>query len=136
MTTHAAPNRLKGLAATLSRPGFGRSVAHTTGFNLASTMAAGLGGVILARSLGPTVRGEYAAITAWLGIALMIGGMGQQAALCFYVVRDPTRAREYVATSRTMMSVTGALTVEFPSRPDFAHELANGERCPFGILRP
>jgi O-antigen/teichoic acid export membrane protein len=86
-------------------------VARTAGFNMASTVAAGLGGVLLARTVGPTVRGEYAAITAWFGIALMVGGMGQPAALCFYVSRDPLRAREYVATSRAMMLTTGGLAL-------------------------
>lgn len=111
MTAHAAPGRLQGFATTLRRPGTGRTVARTAGFNLASTAAAGLGGIILARVLGPTVRGEYAAITAWFGMALMVGGMGQPAALCFYVARDPLRAREYVATSRAMMLATGAVAL-------------------------
>ncbi len=111
MTAHAAPSRVQGLATTLRRPGTGRTIARTAGFNIASTVAAGLGGVILARAMGPTVRGEYAAITAWFGVALMVGGMGQPAALCFYVARDPRRAREYVATSRAMMVTTGALAL-------------------------
>lgn len=78
---------------------------------MAMTAAAGLGGILLARALGPTVRGEYAAISAWFGIALMVGGMGQPAALCFYVSRDPARARMYVATSRAMMLATGVLAL-------------------------
>ena len=111
VTSRAAPGRLQGLATTLRRPGVGHRVARTAGFNLASTVAAGLGGVILARVLGPAVRGEYAAITAWFGVALMVGDVGQPAALCFYVARDPQRAREYVATSRVMMLTTGALAI-------------------------
>jgi len=111
VSAHAAPGRLHGLAATLHWPGVGRAVARTAGFNVASTVAAGLGGLLLARTLGPTVRGEYAAITAWFGITLMVGGMGQPAALCFYVARDPLQAREYVATSRAMMLTTGALAL-------------------------
>src|ERR1700733_4285185 len=78
---------------------------------MASAVAAGLGGILLARALGPVVRGEYAAITAWFGIALIVGGMGQPAALCFYVARDPERAPQYVATSRAMMLTTGALAL-------------------------
>lgn len=58
--------------------GMGRNIARTAGFNIGSTAAAGLGGIILARVLGPTVRGEYAAITAWFGVSLMVGGMGQR----------------------------------------------------------
>jgi O-antigen/teichoic acid export membrane protein len=111
VSAHAAPGRLYGIATTLHWRGTGRVVVRTAGFNMASTVAAGLGGILLARALGPTVRGEYAAISAWFGITLTVGGMGQPAALCFYVSRDPLRAREYVATSRAMMLATGALAL-------------------------
>jgi len=111
VSAHAAPGRLQGLATSLHWAGAGRMIARTAGFNMASAVAAGLGGILLARALGPVVRGEYAAITAWFGIALIIGGMGQPAALCFYVARDPLRAREYVATSRAMMLATGGLAI-------------------------
>lgn len=107
----AEPGRRQRLATALHRRGFARAVTRTAGFNVAAVMAAGLGGLIMARVVGPTVRGEYAAVTSWFGIALMVGGMGQPAALCFYVARDPLRAREYVATSRAMMLTTGALAL-------------------------
>lgn len=93
------------------RPGTVHTVARTAGFNVASMMASGIGGVIVARAFGPTVRGEYAAITAWFGIVLIVGGMGQPAALCFYVAKDPRRARQYVATSRVMMLASGAIAM-------------------------
>ena len=78
-------------------------IARTACFNVASTVAAALSGIIVARAVGPAVRGEYAAVTAWFGLLLMAGGVGQPAAVCFYVARYPRRARGYVATSRTMM---------------------------------
>jgi O-antigen/teichoic acid export membrane protein len=93
------------------RRGFVKNVARTAGFNVASAGTAGIAGVILARALGPTARGEYAAVTSWFGVALMVGGMGQPAALCYYVARQPQRAREYVATSRAMMLTTGTVTL-------------------------
>jgi O-antigen/teichoic acid export membrane protein len=108
---HAAPSRTRKLAATLHWPGIGRSIARTAGYNVASAAAAGLGGIILARAVGPTIRGEYAAVTAWFGVALMVGGMGQPAALCFYAARYPLRARDFVATSRAMMLTTGTLAL-------------------------
>jgi O-antigen/teichoic acid export membrane protein len=111
VSAHAAPGQLHRIATTLHWHGAGQSVFRTAGFNLASAAAAGSGGVLLARTLGPTVRGEYAAISAWFGIVLMVGCMGQPAALCFYVARDPLRARQYVATSRAMMLVTGVLAL-------------------------
>ena len=123
VTQHVEQSRMQFLAATLRRRGLARTVARTAGFNIASTMAAGLGGIIIARVLGPAVRGEYAAVNAWFGFVLMVGGMGQPAALCFYVARDPLRAREYVATSRALMVTTGALTltVGFLFAPLLAH---------------
>lgn len=125
-----------GLARTLRRPG-GQAVAHTAGFNVAVLAASGIGGVVLARAVGPTVRGEYAAITAWFGVALMVGGMGQPAALCFYVAREPQQGPAYVATSRAIMLVTGvvALVAGILLAPLLAHgnaSVATGYRIAFG----
>lgn len=100
--------RLRELTSALRRRGIGYLVARTAGYNVASAAAAGLGGIIVARALGPEMRGEYAAVTSWFGLALMVGGMGQPAALCFHVAHDPGNARGYIATSRAMMLVTGS----------------------------
>ena len=78
---------------------------------MATTVAIGLGGVVVARALGPAVRGEYAGITAWFGISCIIGQMGLPASLCFYVAKDPPRARDYIATSRAMMLATGMVAL-------------------------
>ena len=69
------------LARMLQRPGVGRLIARTAAYNVAAVAAAGLGGIIVARALGPEMRGEYAAVTAWFAVVLMVGGMGQPAAL-------------------------------------------------------
>ena len=113
------------IAAALRRRGFARSVAQTGGFNLATMALAGLGGIIIARAVGPTVRGEYAAVTVWMGISLTVGGMGQRAALVYYAAKEPLRAREYVATSRAMMMATGMVTLVagFLLAPVLAHGL-------------
>ena len=89
MAIHARAGRMQGLTTALRRRGFARAVARTAGFNTTSMVAAGIGGIVLARAVGPTVRGEYAAVTSWFGVALMVGGMGQPAALCYHVARDP-----------------------------------------------
>jgi O-antigen/teichoic acid export membrane protein len=111
VTADAAGRQLRELTSALRRHDTGRQVVRTAGFNAASTVAAGLGGIIIARALGPEMQGEYAAVMAWFGVMLMIGGMGQPAALCFHVAHDPSNARGYVATSRGMMLVTGATTL-------------------------
>jgi O-antigen/teichoic acid export membrane protein len=127
------------ITAALRRPGFVRSVASTAGFNFAATAAGGLGGIIIARVVGPTVRGEYAAITAWMGVLLLVGGMGQPAALVYYVAREPLRAHEYVATSRVMMLATGTvvLVAGVLLAPVLGHGLSavtTGYRIAFGAL--
>jgi O-antigen/teichoic acid export membrane protein len=119
----ALPGRLRVARAALSGRQTGAVIARTACFNVASATAAALGGVIMARSVGPTVRGEYAAVTSWLGVLLIVGEVGQSAAVCYYVARDPRHARSYVATSRTMMLFTGtaALACGLVAAPALAH---------------
>jgi len=107
VTADAAGRHLRELTSALRQRGFGRQVARTASYNVTSAAAAGLGSIIVARALGPEMRGEYAAVTAWFGLLIIVGGMGQPGALCFYVAHDPGDARGYVATSRAMMLVTG-----------------------------
>jgi O-antigen/teichoic acid export membrane protein len=90
---------------------FRRSVISTTATNVISTVAAGLTGILIARSLGASDRGIYAAVMAWFGLLLVIGEMGQTAATTFYVARDRKRARDYVATSRRLMTATGLVSL-------------------------
>jgi O-antigen/teichoic acid export membrane protein len=140
VTRHAAPARYRIAASAIRGSGAARPVVETACYSVGGTMAAGLGGVVLARTLGPAVRGEYAAVTAWLGIALLIGGLGQPAALCYYVAQQPGQARSYVATSRAMMVVTGsvALVAGMLLAPVLAHgdpNLTLGYRIAFcGVI--
>jgi O-antigen/teichoic acid export membrane protein len=123
LSAHALPGRLHGVRAALRGRPTGAVIARTACFNVAAAGAAALGGVIMARAVGPTVRGEYAAVTSWLGVLLLVGEVGQTAAVCFYVARDPRRARSYVATSRTMLLLTGgaALACGLVAAPALAH---------------
>ena len=112
MSSPAVPGRLNALAASIRHPrSAGQLVLRTAGFNMVSLLTGAIAGIILTRVGGPTVRGEYAGVMAWFGISLAIGDLGQPAALCFYVASDPGQAREYVATSRAMMMLTGTLAV-------------------------
>ncbi len=111
MSAHALPTHFQVARSALRNHPVGRLIAQTAGFNVATMATAALGGVVIARAVGPTVRGEYAAVTAWLGVLLILGEVGQSAAICFYVAREPGPAREYVATSRAMMLVTGTIAL-------------------------
>jgi O-antigen/teichoic acid export membrane protein len=111
LSTHTLADQLQVARSALFKRHIGGAIVRTAGFNVAAAAAAALGGLIFARAMGPTVRGEYAAVTSWFGVLLMVGGVGQPAAVCFHVARDPARARGYVATSRAMMLVTGAIAL-------------------------
>lgn len=112
MSAHAFAAELQAARAALrTHHGIGGMIAKTACFNVASTAAAALSGIIVARAIGPAARGEYAAVTSWFGLLLIAGGAGQPAAVCYYVARDPRRARGYVATSRALMLGTGAAAV-------------------------
>ncbi|HEX3959164.1 MAG TPA: oligosaccharide flippase family protein [Trebonia sp.] len=108
MSAHAAPSHIQMARAALrERRSIGGAITRTASFNVLSSAAAALGGVIIARALGPSVRGDYAAITAWFGMLLAIGEMGQSAAICYHVAHDPQQAQDYVASSRSIMLITG-----------------------------
>ena len=91
--TFVKARALRRIDRVVVRSGFARTVARTAGFNFAAMFAAGLGGVVIARAVGPAVCGEYAAVTAYFGIAVMIGSVGQPVAVGFHVAREPSRAR-------------------------------------------
>jgi O-antigen/teichoic acid export membrane protein len=123
LSAHALPTQFQVARSALRRHPIGGLIAQTACFNVVSMATAALGGVVLARAVGPTMRGEYAAVTAWFGVLLIVGEVGQSAAVCFYVARDPRRACGYVATSRAMMLVTGtvALAAGILAAPVLAH---------------
>jgi O-antigen/teichoic acid export membrane protein len=122
LSTHPLAGQVAQARAALRQRHAG-AIARTACFNSASAAAAALGGVIVARTVGPAVRGEYAAVISWFGVLLLVGELGQSAAVCFYVASDPRRARDYVATSRAMMMVTGgcALLAGLVVAPVIAH---------------
>lgn len=113
------PAKQKAWVLTGSR----RAVVITALVNTASTAAAAIAGLVIARSLGPDGRGQYAAVVAWFGIALIAGELGQPAALCYFVASDRSRGRDYVATSRRLMLTTGvvAAAVGWCLAPLLAH---------------
>jgi O-antigen/teichoic acid export membrane protein len=50
-------------------------------------------------------------VLTWFGIALVVGELGQTAAVTYYVAHDRGQAGDYLATSRSMMVVSGTLTL-------------------------
>lgn len=123
MSAPSLLGRLQSTRAALAERQIGAAIARTAVFNVAAAATAALSGVVIARAVGPTVRGEYAAITSWYGVLLIFGDAGQTAAVCYYVAREPQQARDYIATSRAMALVTGtaALGAGLLAAPALAH---------------
>ncbi len=139
MNAHVLPRHLRLASEALRGRGIGGLITQTAGCNLALTATAGLGGILIARTVGPSVRGEYAAVPSWFGLLSTVGYAGQTAAVCFYVAHDPRRARGYVATARAIMLTTGgaAVLTGVLLAPVLAHgneALADAYRLTFGGL--
>jgi O-antigen/teichoic acid export membrane protein len=87
-----------------------RAVVTTAILNVMMAVASAITGLIIARALGPSGRGEYAAVVAWFGIALVAGELGQPGALCFYVASHSARGPDYISTARRFMIGSGVVT--------------------------
>jgi O-antigen/teichoic acid export membrane protein len=90
---------------TTARPqsSFLHSVRKTATLNLATTTVSAITGVVLARWLGPTGRGDYAAVTAYFGLALVFFEVGLGSSVVFYVSKAPRAAADYVYTAAGML---------------------------------
>jgi O-antigen/teichoic acid export membrane protein len=92
-----------------TRGAVSRRVINTAGYNVAIVGAGSISGLILARYLGPTGRGEYAAVTTWFAVVALIAEFGQPAAICYYISSQPARAAAYVATAQRLLLGSGVL---------------------------
>ena len=98
-------------ALVLARSATLRTIFRTAGFNVANTLLAGVGGILVARVLGPEGRGDYAVLISWLGLALLVGELGQTASVTYHVARFSDRARDYLATSVRTLTVSGLIAI-------------------------
>jgi O-antigen/teichoic acid export membrane protein len=82
-----------------SQQSFLRSVGRTAAFNLAATGVSAITGVLLARWLGPSGRGDYAAVTSYFGLALVFFELGLCSSIVFHVSRYKQAHADYVWTA-------------------------------------
>jgi len=82
------------------------AIARTAAVNLVSVVATMFTGILLARGLGEVGRGMYAAVVVWFGAALVLGELGQSAAVTYFVARSPSLATGVVRNSRRIMMAT------------------------------
>lgn len=102
------------------------AIARTAAVNLVSVVVTMFTGILLARGLGEEGRGMYAAVVVWFGAALVLGELGQSAAVTFFVARSPSSAMDIIRTSRRIMA--GACFVLVVAGFLGSSFLAGGER--------
>lgn len=104
-------NGLRKQASALARSATFRAIFRTAGFNVVNTLLAGVGWILVARVLGAGGRGDYAVLISWLGLALLVGELGQTASVTYHVARFPDRARDYLATSVRTLFLSGLIAI-------------------------
>jgi O-antigen/teichoic acid export membrane protein len=89
--------------------GFRKAVRDTAALHLLSAGAAGLGGLIIAKVLGATGRGDYAAAVALIWLVMVPAELGLPASMVFHVARYRARRAEYLTTGLRMALILGCL---------------------------
>jgi O-antigen/teichoic acid export membrane protein len=70
-----------------------------------------LTGVLLARNLGPSGRGELAAILLWPGLFVTVGSLGVDDSIAYHTARRTAPVRAIVGTAATLWAVQSAVVV-------------------------
>jgi O-antigen/teichoic acid export membrane protein len=97
-----------------SQRSFLRTVGRTAGFNLAATGTSAITGVLLARWLGPSGRGDYAAVASYFGLALVFFELGLGSSVSFHISKYKQAHSDYVWTA-VMLLVPLALVAALVS---------------------
>src|SRR5712691_7326914 len=89
-----------------------RRIAGYAGVSFATSLAMQalglISGTLLARLLGPTGRGELAAVLLWPGILTVVGSVGLTDAMVYVTAREPGRQRAVFATGALIALVQSA----------------------------
>ena len=78
---------------------YSQSVALTAVINLGLSGIGIISGLLVARLLGPTGRGEFAAIQTWPNMIAVLSAFGLHDALAYYVSREPNRVGSWLGTA-------------------------------------
>lgn len=102
--------RLKRRSAAEPTKAFAALVSRTARLNAVAVIGNSIGGLVLAATVSPTVRGQYAAVQSWFWLSLVLGEVGVSSALTFYVARDPMASAVWRRAAQRMLLVTGSAT--------------------------
>lgn len=82
---------------------FLRSVGRTAVFNLTTTAVSAVTGVLLARWLGPSGRGDYAAALAYFGLSLVVFELGLSSSVVYHVSKYRSEHADFVRTAAVLL---------------------------------
>ncbi len=122
----------------LSRRSFLAPVAGTALSNVVVTSLGTVGGLLIARSLGASLRGEFAAVMAWTTFVSSLLVFGLPQATCYWVSREPRDASATVLTASLLAFGLGlaVAAIGFAAAPLIARSSAVlvGLRVLFGLM--
>lgn len=78
-------------------------VGRTAAYNLSTTAISAVTGVLLARWLGPSGRGDYAAVTSYFGLALVFFELGLGSSVVYHVSKRRASQADYVRTAAGLL---------------------------------
>jgi O-antigen/teichoic acid export membrane protein len=84
-----------------------RAVAGTAGTSVAIMLVGSVGGLFLARVLGPTHRGDLVAILQWPATIGMVVSLGITQSTCYWISRRPDQATAFMSTAVAASLATG-----------------------------
>lgn len=90
-------------AAVGRQRSFLRSVGRTAAFNLTTTAVSAVTGVLLARWLGPSGRGDYAAAMAYFGLSLVVFELGLSSSVVYHVSKYRSEHADFVRTAAVLL---------------------------------
>jgi enterobacterial common antigen flippase len=98
-----------------------RDTAATSGVNIAIMVAGSLGGLVLARALGPTNRGDLVVILQWPAAIGAVASVGLTQATVFCVARMREQSLALMSTAIVAALASGITVAAFA--PSLAHEI-------------
>ena len=90
-----------------------RATAGTAGINIAIMVMGSIGGLLLARALGPTHRGDLVTILQWPAMIGAVVSVGITQSACYWISRRPEKAIPLMSTAVAASLVTGLLVAAF-----------------------
>ncbi len=115
-----------------------RPVAGTAAANVLVTSLGTLGGLLIARALGASLRGEFAAVMAWTTFVSSLLVLGLPQATCYWISRQPRDVNATVLTASLLAFGLGLVVavVGFAVAPLIARStvVLVGLRVLFGLM--